>query len=112
MVPPMAPQSNALFPICFPATTSATAAPKTICVSESNLRLGPFPFQKPVYIVVQAFEYRYNNRQIVNISHSGNKIRNKIKGQHKVQQAQHKQNQGTVRNPFICIVEMGFYHSV
>ena len=35
MVPPTAPQTIALFPIFLPKTSSPTAAPNTICVSES-----------------------------------------------------------------------------
>ena len=35
IVPPIAPNSNALFPIFFPSTASPQAAPNTICVSES-----------------------------------------------------------------------------
>ena len=35
----MAPHKMALFPNFLPATASATEAPRTICVSESNISL-------------------------------------------------------------------------
>lgn len=36
MVPAIAPYNKALLPAFFPKTASPTAAPNTICVSESN----------------------------------------------------------------------------